>query len=119
MRLYSSPPAHVPSLLTLCKKSVAHMRVEGAGDRVRPMTGRRLDALGLARRALHDRGSRRLAAEHLAARAEHGARLGEGRANRGEHGRASRRACVKSGRGGVKEARRVGRDRDGFMEWRM
>ena len=100
MRLYSSPPAHVPSLLTLCKKSVAHMRVEGAGDRVRPMTGRRLDALGLARRALHDRGLRRLAAEHLAARAEHGARVGEGRANRGEHGRASRRACVKSGRGG-------------------
>ena len=92
------------------------MRVEGAGDRVRPMTGRRLDALGLARRALHDRGLRRLAAEQLAARAEHGARVGEGRANRGEHGRASRKACVKSGRGGFKEARRVGRDRDGFME---
>ena len=76
MRLYSSPPAHVPSLLTLCKKSVAHMRVEGAGDRVRPITGRRLDALGLARRTLHILCGR--LAEHLAARAEHGTRLRRG-----------------------------------------
>ena len=98
MRLYSSPPAHVPSLLTLCKKSAAHMRVEGAGDRVRPILEGDLDALGLARRALHSLRGR--LAEHLAARAEHGARVGEGRANRGEHGRASRRACVKSAEGG-------------------
>ena len=76
MRLYSSPPAHVPSLLTLCKKSVAHMRVEGAGDRVRPILEGDLDALGLARRALHS-GRGRLA-EHLAARAEHGTRLRRG-----------------------------------------
>ena len=76
MRLYSSPPAHAPSLFTLCKKSVAHMRVEGAGDRVRPILEGDLDALGLARRALHILRGR--LAEHLAARAEHGTRLRRG-----------------------------------------
>ena len=35
MRLYSSPPAHVPSLLTLCKKSVAPHACRGSG---RPRT---------------------------------------------------------------------------------